>query len=256
MALGAVAAAWRVVLLAVAGVGAGVANGVAGGGTFITFPTLLALGVPALQANVSSTVGLVPSVLGGVGVFRAELREHRSTLRAAAPWCLAGSAIGTALLLGSPASAFRAAVPWLIGGATVVFALAPAITRALAARTTADGRRRALLGPGVLVAAAYGGYFGAGLGIVLLAVLALALDEAILTLQGLRIALGLATNLLAAAVFLVRGHLAVQAVVVLAASTLVGGWLGARALRRLAPTAVRLVVIGAGVATTVRLALG
>ena len=102
MALGAVAAAWRVVLLAVAGVGAGVANGVAGGGTFITFPTLLALGVPALQANVSSTVGLVPSVLGGVGVFRAELREHRSTLRAAAPWCLAGSRDGDGAAAGQP----------------------------------------------------------------------------------------------------------------------------------------------------------
>jgi uncharacterized protein len=256
VALGALSAAWRAVLLAVAGVGAGVANGVAGGGTFITFPTLLALGIAPLQANVSSTVGLVPSVLGGVGVFRAELREHRATLRAAVPWCLVGSATGTAVLLTSPASDFRAAVPWLIGIATVLFALAPLITRALAARAGGDARRRALLGPGVLVASAYGGYFGAGLGIVLLAVLALALDEAILTLQGLRIALGLTTNLLAAAVFLVRGRLSVEAVAVLAASTLVGGWLGARALRRLPPVAVRLVVIAVGAATTVRLALG
>ena len=86
--------------------------------------------------------------------------------------------------------------------------------------------------------------------------LAISLDEAILTLQGLRIALGLATNLLAAAVFVARGHLSAEAVAVLAVSTLAGGWLGARSLRRLSPTVVRLVVIAVGVATTARLAVG
>ncbi len=168
--------------------------------------------------------------MGGVGVFRAELREHRATLRAALPWCLVGSAAGTAVLLGTPASAFRDVVPWLIGAATLAFALAPAITRALNSAPV-RARRRALLGPGVLVARAYGGYFGAGLGIVLLAVLAISLDEAILTLQGLRIALGLATNLLAAAVFVARGNLSAEAVAVLAVSTLV------RVARRAQPAA-------------------
>ncbi|MDE3065747.1 MAG: sulfite exporter TauE/SafE family protein, partial [Acidobacteriota bacterium] len=195
------------------------------------------------------------SVLGGVGVFRRELGEHRATLVSATPWCLVGSAAGTAALLASPASAFKVAVPWLIGSATVLFALAPLIVRGLASRGH-DHRRSSLLGPGVLVAAAYGGYFGAGLGIVLLAVLALALDEEILTLQGLRVALGLMTNLLAAVVFVIRGHLAVSAVVVLAVSTLLGGWAGARVMRRMPPALVRGVVIAVGVVTTVRLAIG
>ena len=250
---------WRVVLLVVAGVAAGVSNGVAGGGTFITFPTLLALGIAPLQANVSSTVGLVPSVLAGVRVFRRELSTHAATLKRLVPTCVAGSAVGTALLLTGSEKTFAAVVPWLIGVATALFAAAPSITRLLARRHPpgASGQPRPrFLTVGVFVASIYGGYFGAGLGIVLLAVLALSLPEDILTLQGIRIALGLLTNVVAALVFVVRGHLALVAVAILLVSTFLGGWLGATFMRRLSPTVVRALVIAVGLFTTARLALG
>jgi uncharacterized protein len=248
---------WRVAILFVAGVAAGISNGVAGGGTFISFPTLLALGIAPLQANVSSTVGLVPSVLAGVRVFRAELTTHRSTLRRLVPAGVAGSGVGTALLLTGSAHTFRTVVPWLIGGATVLFALAPRITRFLSRRQPTNAERhlhpRSLM-VGVFVASIYGGYFGAGLGIVLLAVLALTLPEDIFTLQGMRVALGLLVNSVAAVVFVIRGHLALIAVAVLLVSTFIGGWLGAHLMRRLSPAVVRALVIAIGAATTVRLA--
>jgi uncharacterized protein len=248
---------WRVILLFVAGVAAGVSNGVAGGGTFISFPTLLALGIPPIQANVSSSIGLVPSVLAGVRVFRAELTTHRETLRRLVPACVAGSGVGTALLLTGSTQTFRSVVPWLIGGATVIFALAPRITRVLSRRQPTGHERhihpRSLMA-GVFLASVYGGYFGAGLGIVLLAVLALTLPEDIFTLQGMRVALGLLTNTVAALVFVIRGHLALVAVAILLVSTFIGGWLGAHLLRRLSPTLVRTIVIVIGAATTVRLA--
>jgi uncharacterized protein len=257
--LAAIDSLWRGAVLFVAGVAAGVSNGVAGGGTFISFPTLLALGIAPLQANVSSTVGLVPSVLGGVRVFRAELSAHRATLASLVPVTVAGAGVGTALLLTGSEQTFRAVVPWLIGVATVLFAVAPWITRMLSRRRPggADGRPRSrALMAGVFVASIYGGYFGAGLGIVLLAVLALTLPEDIYTLQGIRVALGLLANAVAALVFVIRGHLALVAVAILLVSTLLGGWLGAHLLRRLSPTLVRALVIAIGVVTTVRLATG
>ena len=259
MIIAAIDSPWRVALLFVAGVAAGISNGVAGGGTFITFPTLLALGIAPLQANVSSTVGLVPSVLAGVRVFRRELANHHATLRRLVPTCVAGSIVGTALLLVGSAHTFAVLVPWLIGVATALFAAAPLITRALARRHLPSAEavvRPRTLALGVFVASIYGGYFGAGLGIVLLAVLALSLPEDILTLQGIRIALGLLTNVVAAAVFVVRGHLALVAVAVLLVSTFIGGWLGAKFMRRLPPAVVRALVIAIGLVTTIRLALG
>ena len=250
---------WRVALLSVAGIAGGIANGVAGGGTFITFPTLLALGIAPLQANVTSTVGILPSVLAGVGVFRRELTVHRATLRRLVPVSVVGSGVGTVLLLTGSEQTFRSVVPWLIGVGTLLFALAPRITRTFARRRPEGVDARAhprLLALGVFVASIYGGYFGAGLGIVLLAILALGLPDDIFTIQGLRIALALVTNSVAALIFVVRGHLALDAVAVLLVSTLLGGWMGAKLMRRLSPVMVRVIVIAVGAVTTIRLAMG
>ena len=252
---------WRLVIIGVAGVAAGISNGIAGGGTFLSFPTLLALGVPSLQANVSSTVGILPSSLGGIRVFRRELRTHKTLLRELVPPCVLGSVVGAALLLlGSPQT-FQVVIPWLIGAATLLFAAAPRITARLAtlerAQPSGGGgvRRRSLFG-GVFVASVYGGYFGAGLGIVLLAVMALTLPYEIYDLQGLRSALSMIINAVAAIIFVVRGHLALDAVYVLLVGTLIGGWLGTLLIRRLSPKLVRALVIIIGTATTIKLALG
>jgi len=253
---------WRLTLYCVAGIAAGISNGIAGGGTFLSFPTLLAMGIPSLTANVSSTVGILPSGVGGIRGFRHELNVHRSLLRSLVTPCLLGSTIGTAFLLLGSAHTFRSVVPWMIGAATVLFALAPRITKLLAKRKNTQGvdhvapvRRRALF-VGIFLASVYGGYFGAGLGIVLLAVMALTLPYEIYDLQGLRNALGMIINAVAALVFIVRGHLAMDAVYMLLIGALIGGWLGTLLIRRVSPKVVRTLVIVIGAITTVKLGLG
>lgn len=243
----------RVAILLVVGVAAGIANGVAGGGTFLTFPTLLALGVPALRANVSSSVGVLPSYLGGVRGFAQQLRVRRRLLLQLAPACLTGAGTGTALLLTGSSATFRSVVPWLIAVATVLFALAPWLTRALRHVRHDHPTRVAALHVGVFAVAVYGGYFGAGLGILLLAVMALTLPDDLATLQGLRNALSLVINAAAAVVFLVRGHLDWTAVVCLLIGTAIGGVLGTRLIKRLPPNAVRALVVLFGLGTAIRL---
>jgi uncharacterized membrane protein YfcA len=249
---------WKIVVIFVAGCAAGISNGIAGGGTFISFPTLLALGIPTLTANMSSSVGILPSTFGGVRGFRRELRIHRHLLRELLPTCVLGSGVGTALLLVGSNHTFSIVVPWLIGMATALFAVAPRITRWLAGKESTSHpsavRRRSLFA-GIFVASMYGGYFGAGLGIVLLAVMALTLPYDLNVLQGLRVALSLLINVVAGVVFVVRGHLALQAVLVLLVGALVGGWLGTLLIRRVSPTAVRAMVIIIGTVTTVKLAM-
>ncbi len=247
---------WRLVIYLIAGVAAGMANGIAGGGTFITFPTMLAMGVGALQANVSSTVGVVPSYFGGIRGFRHEIRRHSTIVASLAPICLAGTLVGTALLLFGSPKAFETVVPWLIGVATVVYALSPLITARLAHLDHHHPSRRRVLFVGVFLASIYGGYFGAGLGIVLLAIMAVALPLELGELQGLRNLLSLIINVVAAVVFLVRGHLAQEAIYMILVGTLVGGWLGTVVIRRLQPATVRWLIVAIGAATTVHLALG
>lgn len=256
MLIGALPLWWRLTIFLLAGVGAGIVNGVAGGGQFVTFPTLLALGTPALQANLSATVGIVPSYVGSLRVFRHQLRPHRKLIATLVPSCVLGTVTGCALLLEGSSSSFRTIVPWLIGAGTVLFALSPLITRKLANVEHDHPPRRWPLFVAIFLISVYGGYFGAGLGIVLLAVMALALPLEIHALQVLRNALSMIINTSAALIFLVHGHLAVAAVSMLLIGSLVGGWLGALLMVRLSPTLVRVLVICVGVVTTVKLALG
>ena len=250
--------ALKIVIIFVAGCAAGISNGIAGGGTFLSFPTLLALGIPSLTANMSSSVGILPSTFGGIRGFRHELKVHRTLLKELVPTCILGSVAGTVLLLIGSSHTFSLVVPWLIGIATVLFAISPRVTKLLARMDRAQDpsavRRRSLF-VGIFIASMYGGYFGAGLGIVLLAVMALTLPYDINVLQGLRVALSLLINAVAAVVFIIRGHLALQAVLVLLVGALVGGWLGTLLIRRVSPRAVRAMVVTIGVVTTVKLAL-
>ncbi len=207
MLLATIPLGWRLAIYLLAGIGAGIANGIAGGGTFVTFPTLLATGAQALTANVTTTVGVVPSYLGGIRGFRFQLRGHRDLLRSLVPSCVLGTAAGCSLLLlGSP-HLFALVVPWLIGSGTLLFALAPLITKRLAHVDHAHPARRWGLFIGIFVVAIYGGYFGAGMGILLLAVMALSLPFEIQELQGLRSVLSLIINVIAAFIFVARGHL-------------------------------------------------
>lgn len=255
MFLGALPLVWRLALVALAGVGAGIVNGVAGGGTFVTFPTLLATGVPALQANLTTTVGVVPSYFGSLRVFRHQLTEHRRLIQTLLPACLLGTVTGCTLLFeGSPAL-FRTIVPWLIGAGTVLFALSPLITRSLADVGTDHPARRWALYVGIFLSSVYGGYFGAGMGILLLAVMGLTLPLKIHEVQGLRNALSIVINAVAALIFVIHGHLEVPDVFALLIGTLIGGYLGALLIVRLSPTVVRVAVVVVGVITTIKLAI-
>ena len=170
------------------------------------------------------------------------------------PSCFASAAVGCALLFAFPATTFRVIVPWLIGAGTLLFAISPVITRRLVHIDHAHPARRWFLFLGVFFVAIYGGYFGAGLGILLLAVMAVSLPLEVAELQGLRYVLSIIINLAAAAVFVARGHLVGYAVVALLMGTFVGGWVGGWLIQRLSPRAVRTLIVSIGVVTTIRLA--
>jgi hypothetical protein len=247
-----------VVLLLAAGLGAGTVNGVAGGGTLVSFPALLATGLPALQANVTSTVGIWPGYLGGVAGFRSEVREQpRDRLGTLSGAAVLGAAVGSVLLLVTPVSAFKSLAPYLVLAACLLFSLQPLISRWMKARLAgaADEHLR-LATVGTVLGSVYGGYFGAGLGVILLALLGLTLPDDLVRTNGLRAALSLVVNCVAALVFLVAAHVAWSDAGLLAGSSLVGGYFGARLARRLPPVAFRLLVVTLGLVTAARLLAG
>lgn len=248
-------AAFDAIVVAV-GIVAGIANGIAGGGTLFTFPVLLALGLPALTANVTSSVGVLPSYVAGIAGFRSRLVGKRPLLAALSPACVAGALVGTALLLTGSPGEFAAVVPWLIAIATIAFAVQPLISRSLTHLAHDHPTRRVLLHAGTFCVAVYGGYFGAGLGIMLLAIMGLALPDDLSTLTGLRSVLSTLINAVAAIVFLIRGHLDFDAVVSLWIGTLAGGVLGTYVVLKLRPSWLRVTIVAIGAATAIRLAIG
>jgi hypothetical protein len=247
--------AGRDVLLVLAGLGAGVLNGVAGGGTLISFPVLLAMGVPALSANVTSSVGIWPGYLGALGGFRADLEGQRPAMTLLAPVAFAGALAGSILLLTTSSATFADLAPWLVLFASMLYALQPLLVRALGGATE-HGTRRALLLIGTGAAALYGGYFGAGMGIMLLAVLGLGLPDTLARTGGMRTILSILVNGVAAIVFLVHGNLVWEAVACLAPSAALGGYLGARLVKRLPAPLFRVLVACVGVSTAIKLLVG
>jgi uncharacterized membrane protein YfcA len=243
----------HIVLLVLGGVGAGVFNGVAGGGSLISFPLLLALGYPALTANVTNTVGIWPGYAGSAAGFRNEISGQRDRLARLSPIAALGGIAGAILLLTTSSALFRTLAPWLVLGASILFALQPLLRRALSPAHAPPRTRPLLLAGGTFAASVYGGYFGAGLGVMLLAILGLALPDSIMRTSGLRTALSILVNGVAAAVFLIHGGLAWEAVGLLAAGSLMGGWIGARIALSIPATALRIVVVAVGLATVVKL---
>ena len=240
--------------LAAAGAAAGAVNAVAGGGSLISFPALVAAGHPPLVANVTNAVAVLPGYLGGSVAYRAELRGQRGRVRALAATSALGAAAGTALLLTTPASAFERLAPALVLAASLLLAAQPWIAARVGAPPgDGAGRRRALLQPVVLVAAIYGGYFGAGLGVLLLAVLGLLLVDDLQRLNALKGALSLVIGAVAALSVALFGPVAWPAAGVMALGSLAGGHLGVGVARRMAPEALRRGVVVLGVAVAVAL---
>jgi hypothetical protein len=244
----------HVVLLLLGGLGAGIFNGVAGGGSLISFPLLLALGYPALTANVTNTVGIWPGYVGGAAGFRHQISGQRERLVRLSPVAVLGGIAGATLLLTTSSATFRTIAPWLVLAASALFAAQPLLRRALDGAPHTPARTRpVLLSGGTFVASVYGGYFGAGMGVMLLAILGLALPDTIARTSGLRTVLSILVNGVAAAVFLIHGGLAWRAVGLLVAGSLVGGWIGAKVALSIPVVALRIVVIAVGLTTVVKL---
>jgi uncharacterized membrane protein YfcA len=244
------------VVIAFAGFGAGLVNGIAGGGSLVSFPALIAVGHSALVANVTSSVGIWTGYLGGVAGVRPELTSQAGRVRALAPVAIAGGLVGAGLLLVTPSDVFRDLAPILILLACALFALQPALAARLRRRRPPRAPDQAMAPAavaGTLVAAVYGGYFGAGLGVILLAVLGLGLDDELVRINGLRGVLSLLVNTIAVLVFAVRADVAWGAAGILAGAALVGGYAGARLSRRLPTPVLRAFVITFGVIAALRL---
>lgn len=236
------------------GAAAGAMNSVVGSGTLITFPTLLALGYPAVVANVSNTVGLVPGSLLGAYGYRSHLVGQRPLIARLALFAALGGLLGGGLLLMLPASVFRAAVPVLIGAACVLVAVQPYLSRRLAHRRQAGQHAGAALFLGVFCIAVYGGYFGGGQGVLLLGLMGVLLAEPLQRINGIKNILALTANLIAAVLFVAVSHVSWPVAGLIALGSGVGGHLGARFGRRLSPTALRGIIIAVGVVSVVRLA--
>ena len=233
-----------------AGVGAGTINTVVGSGTLITFPTLLAFGVPPVTANVTNTVGLVPGTASGTLAGRAELAGQGRLVRALIPASLVGGIVGAVLLLTLPAEAFAAVVPVLIGLGVLLVVFQPRIAAWVARRHQAIGGLPASgawwVRPAVGLAGVYGGYFGAAQGVLLMAILGNGVAETLNRLNATKNLLSLVVNGVAAAVFVALEPIDWPAAGLIAAGSVVGGQIGARIGRRLPPTVLRVVIAVVG----------
>jgi len=239
------------VLLA-ASLAAGMVNAIAGGGSLITFPTLVWLGRDPIVANATNTVSLSPGSLAALLGFRRELGGARPWLVSGAVPSVAGGLLGALLLLLTPSPLFAALVPWLILFATVLFAAAEPLTRLLRRQAAAGGGDPAPWTPTFLLyqlaVATYGGYFGAGIGIMMLAGLALSGFADIHRMIAFRNFYAICINGVAALYFVARGAVDWPDAALLTAGQVAGGFLGARLARALSPARVRRVVVGVGVA--------
>jgi uncharacterized protein len=239
-----------VVFLVVAGILAGVAGSVAGLASLVSYPALLAVGLPALTANVTNTVALVLYTVGAAAFSRPELRGQSGRVRRLALVTALGGAAGAVLLLSTPEDVFELLVPLLIGGASLVLLLQPAINRLTGGMV--DERSPALLA-GVFGVGVYGGYFGAAAGVVLLALLTVSVAEPLARLVAARnVALGLA-NAVAAVGFVLFGPVRWAAAAPLAAGFLLGGVLGPGLVRRLPGDRLRVAIALLGLALAVKL---
>jgi uncharacterized protein len=246
---------WEAAAVLLAGVWAGTINTVVGSGTLVSFPILVAVGLPPVTANVSNSVGLVPGSVTGAWGYREELRGQGRRLRWLVPATTLGGALGAMLLLWLPASAFEAVVPALIGLGVVLVLLGPRISRAVMEHHAQQGgvpeRGVWWVWPAVFGTGVYGGYFGAAQGVLLMAVFGIGIDDHVQRHNALKNVLAALVNGVAAVVFIAVAHVDWRAVVLLGLGAVLGGIIGARVGRRLSPNLLRAVIVVVGVVAMV-----
>jgi uncharacterized membrane protein YfcA len=238
------------VLIGLAAIAGGAVNALAGGGTLITFPVLMAVGIPAVPANITNTVALCPGYLGGTLAQLRDLRGHERRLWWLGPAGVVGGIAGGLLLLNTGESMFRALVPYLILLATGLLAVQDRLRTWLMARAVRNGTgtpNEAITVLPVFLASIYGGFFGAGLSVIVLAVLGLVLEDTLTRLNALKQIISFCVNIAAAVFFLFSGQIVWSATLVMMVGAVVGGALGGRLAGRITPAVLRRIVVTVGV---------
>jgi uncharacterized membrane protein YfcA len=247
------------VLLGAGGL-AGLINTVVGSGTLITFPTLLALGVPPVLANVSNTVGLAPGSLSGAWATRRELGGQRRRVLWLGSASMFGGITGALLLLWLPSAAFDAIVPILIGLGCTLVILQPFITTRLAYRRARLGTEAAppvlgsvLLWLAIALIGVYGGYFGAAQGVLLIAILGIGFAESLARINAIKNVLATIANMIAGVVFVIVSEVNWPAAIAIAVGSVIGAQVGGRVSRRLPAIVYRVIIVVVGIAAIVSL---
>ncbi|MBU3749307.1 MAG: sulfite exporter TauE/SafE family protein [Mycobacterium sp.] len=253
----------HMILIALAGVGAGAVNSLVGSGTLITFPTLVALGYPPVTATMSNSIGLVAGGVSGTWGYRRELSGQWQRLRWQIPASVIGAGIGAFLLLHLPEKVFTQIVPVLLVAALMLVVAGPRVQgyarrRAEAAGRSAEhvsGLRMAALVCGTFLVGVYGGYFTAAQGILLIGVMGALLPEDVQRMNAAKNLLSMLVNIVAAVSFplVAFDRISWPVVGLIAAGSLIGGWLGAHYGRRLSATALRVVIVVVGLIGLYRL---
>jgi uncharacterized membrane protein YfcA len=243
------------ILVALAAVAAGLINALAGGGTLITFPMLTAVGIPAVAANVTNTVALSPGYFGATLAQLKDLKGQERRVYWMAPTGILGGIVGGLLLLQTEERLFRELVPYLILMATALLAFQPQMRQWIVKRTQhADGSRHdqmwLAVGP-VFLASIYGGYFGAGLSVIVLAVLGLVFEDNLTRLNALKQSISFSVNTAAALFFIFSGQVVWIAAAVMAVGAMAGGALGGRLAGRIKPNVLRWVVVSVGIGVSI-----
>lgn len=250
----------EILLITLAGVAAGGINTIVGSGTLVTFPTLLAFGYPAVPANISNSIGLVAGGVSGSWGYRAEVSGARGRLKQFVPMSLLGGITGALLLIWLPPSAFKAIVPTLILVGIVLVVLGPWLQRRAAERHSeasdemSRGRRIGLLA-GIFAAGAYGGYFGAAQGVLLMGLMSAMLPDGLQRLNGIKNILSLVVNAVAAMTFIVVSFHNVRwsVALLIAIGAFIGGLIGAKIGRKLPPWLLRAFIVVVGVVAIVQM---
>jgi uncharacterized membrane protein YfcA len=233
---------------------AGLMNAVAGGGTLLTFPSLVVAGLSPVTANVTSTVALWPGQLSSVWAYRGHIQDERQRALVLGIPALLGGVIGATLLLALPEKVFASVVPWLILFACALLALQGPI-KTLVARTP-HGHHPAALWVIQLLISIYGGYFGAGIGILMLAAMAILLPSSMQHANALKVLFALLSNASGFVIFLASGRVNLPVAAIMMVASLVGGFVGALVAQKLSPVAMRVFAISIGLVAAGKFLVG
>lgn len=234
--------ALHAVLIGLAACAAGAINAIAGGGSLITFPALVATGVPPVIASMTNTVAMCPGYVGATVAQRRELAGQGGRLARILPFAIAGSIVGSLILLHTTNKSFETIVPFLLTFAAILLALQGRLRRYLASRAHV-AHSLLLAGIPIAFASVYGAYFGAGLGVILLGVLAIVIDDTLARANAVKQVISLVVNVLAAAIYIVRGTIDWKIALVVAIGALIGGLVGGTLVSRIKEVWLRGVAI-------------